>query len=94
MTAQLASGSQDGVRPLEHSLIRLFIVLNNVQRIQIFRIKTMPAQDLLSEVTLKRGKPQSPVLVVPEQKLDEGITQPANTVIKKNWTATGHQGIT
>ena len=91
MTAQFATGSQDGIRPLEQTLIRLFIVLNNVQCVQLFRIKTVPAQDLLREVTLKRGKAESSLLVMPEQKLDECIAQPANTIIEKNRTASGHR---
>ena len=92
MTAQLATCSQNGIRALQQSLTRLFIVLNNVQRVEIFRIETVPAQDFLCKVTLERGKAQSSSLVVPEQKLDQGVAQPANTIVEEKWAGSGHQG--
>ena len=92
MSAQLTSRAQDRIRALQQSLIGLFIVLDNVQRVQIFRIEAVPSQDLLSKVALKRRKAQPSFLIVPQQKLDQGVAQPANTVIEKNGIRIGHQG--
>ena len=91
MTAQLTPGTKDGIRPLQQSLIRLFVVLNNVQCIEIFWIEAVPAQDLVSEVTLKRGKAQPTLLITLEQKLDQRIAEPANTIVEKNGATIGHQ---
>src|SRR6185295_14973508 len=92
MTTQLASGSQDSIRSLQHSLIRLLVVLHDMQCVQIFRIETVPAQDLLSEVTLQRRETKAATLVVLEQKLDQCVAQPANTVVEKDWAGSGHHG--
>src|SRR5512132_3160382 len=47
-TTQLASGSKDRIRPLQHSLIRLVIIDYDVNGVEVLRVDTMPAQNLRS----------------------------------------------
>lgn len=91
-TTQLAAGSQHCIGALEYTLIRTLIVLHKMKRVEIFRVKTMPAQYLLGEVTLQRCKPQAPALIMPEQKLDQSIAQPANTVVQNDGIRAAHYG--
>src|SRR5215213_1365666 len=52
-TAQLPSRPQNCIRPLQHSLTWLIIILHDVNRVEIFRVYTMPAQHPLRKVALQ-----------------------------------------
>lgn len=50
--AQLSSGAENCVRSLQYALIRLFIILHDVQRVEILSINSMSAQNPRGEIAL------------------------------------------
>ena len=60
----VAPGTQDRVGPLQHALIRLIVILDDVDGVEILWVNAMPAQHLRREVALQRRKAQTAIAIV------------------------------
>lgn len=83
--AQLLKHVENGIGTCQQSFVRLAVVPDDVDRVEVVGVHAVIRHQRLRKVALQRRKSKTIVCVALEKKLHQVIAESANTVVQNDW---------
>jgi hypothetical protein len=87
--AELAEDEANGVGARTQQFVRLAVVDDHVDRVEIGGIYAVPSEDFSGEVALQRGELKDGAVIAAKNELDEAVAESADTVVQEDGVGHG-----